>query len=70
VTEGESDVLNIILQNGRVTQREIALCLGVSRKTITMRIKSLKEKSLISRIGSDAKGHWVVTFDERSIPTI
>ncbi|MDR0425382.1 MAG: HTH domain-containing protein, partial [Clostridiales Family XIII bacterium] len=35
--------------------------LNVSRKTVYMRIKSLKEKGLLRRLGSDTKGSWEVT---------
>jgi ATP-dependent DNA helicase RecG len=60
VTEGESEILFLISQNSRITQIEIAAKLGVSRKTVSARIKALKEKGLIRRVGSDTKGHWEV----------
>ena len=34
--------------------------LGVSRKTISLKIKSLKEKGILQRIGSDTKGYWKI----------
>ncbi|MDR0697103.1 MAG: HTH domain-containing protein [Christensenellaceae bacterium] len=39
---------------------EIAEELGVSRMTIYLRINSLKDKGVISRVGSNTKGYWKV----------
>ena len=41
---------------------QLAEKLKISRKTVAMRLKSLKEKSVIERVGSDRKG--VVNFHE------
>ncbi|MDR1572178.1 MAG: winged helix-turn-helix transcriptional regulator, partial [Clostridiales Family XIII bacterium] len=60
VTEKESGVLALIAQNKSVTQDEMSKKLGVSRKTIAARLKSLKEKGVIRRVGSDIKGHWEI----------
>lgn len=38
----------------------LAKRLGVSKKTIFMKIKALKEKRIIERIGSDRKGYWKI----------
>ena len=32
--------------------------LSLSRKTVSLRLKMLKENGLIERIGSDRKGYW------------
>ena len=61
VTEDELKILAAFSQNGEITQNELAMRLGVSRKTVAARIKALKEKNLICRVGSDTKGHWEVT---------
>ena len=37
---------------------QLAEKLKISRKTVAMRLKSLKEKSVIERVGSDRKGYW------------
>ncbi len=60
VTEDELKILAAFSQNGEITQNELAMRLGVSRKTVAARIKALKEKNLIRRVGSDTKGHWEV----------
>ena len=58
VTEGEKQVLVLLVEDPAYTHQAIADMLSVSRKTISSRIKSLKEKGIIKRIGSDTKGHW------------
>jgi ATP-dependent DNA helicase RecG len=66
VTDGETEVLRLLASNGHTTQNEMAEVLGVSRKTIYMRIKSLKDKGVIGRVGSDTKGRWeVIDGDEK-----
>jgi ATP-dependent DNA helicase RecG len=50
----------LLAQNGKVTQNELVNQLDVSRKSVTMRIKSLKSKGVIRRIGSDSRGYWEV----------
>ena len=39
---------------------EIAKRLSVSRKTVAARIKSLKEKGILERIGATKNGHWQI----------
>jgi predicted HTH transcriptional regulator len=58
VTEKERDVLKCIEHNPTITSTELAALLSLSRKTVSARINSLKEKGLIERIGSDKKGAW------------
>ena len=45
----------------KLSQEYVAEKLGVSRKTIAYRIKLLKEKGIIQRVGSDKKGYWKIT---------
>ncbi|MCM1188616.1 MAG: winged helix-turn-helix domain-containing protein [bacterium] len=37
---------------------ELAEKLAVSRKTVSVKLKKLREKGIIERIGSDRKGYW------------
>ncbi|MDR0885254.1 MAG: winged helix-turn-helix transcriptional regulator [Clostridiales Family XIII bacterium] len=60
VTEKELDVLNCIIDNPAITSTEIAKLLQLSRKTISVRIKTLKASGIIKRIGSDKKGYWEI----------
>jgi ATP-dependent DNA helicase RecG len=60
VTEPEKHVLMLLMEDTAYTYQTIADKLSVSRKTVFYRIKSLKEKDIIKRIGSDIKGHWEI----------
>lgn len=65
VTEKESEVLYLLFENPNYTTKELAEKLSLSRKTISERLKSLKGKNIIRRVGSDTKGHWEIIEDEK-----
>lgn len=58
VTDIEKNILNLISEKPEITTSCLADSLSVSRKTISKYIRSLKEKGIIERIGSDRKGYW------------
>jgi len=60
VTEKENEVLVLLQMDPGYTYADMAEKLSVSRKTISARVKSLKEKGLIRRIGSDTNGYWEI----------
>ena len=60
VTEKENEVLVLLQVDPGYTYADMAEKLSVSRKTISARVKSLKEKGLIRRIGSDTNGYWEI----------
>lgn len=60
VTEKEQQVLNLIIEDPGYTSKMMADKLTLSRKTITDRLRSLKDKEIIQRIGSDTKGYWKI----------
>ena len=60
VTDKEIDVLKLLYENPKFTSANMASKLDVSRKTILNRLKSLKDKGVIERIGSDNKGYWKI----------
>ena len=62
VTEAEKELLGLLLEDPAFTYTVLAKKLGVSRKTVSERIRSLKEKGIIQRIGSDSKGYWKVNL--------
>lgn len=53
-------MLDILQQKPHITYQELAEQLNVSRKTVSLRIKQLKEKGIIVRVGSDTKGLWQI----------
>lgn len=57
-TERELSVIKLIEENPKMTTTAMSVELGKSRKTIAEIIKSLKERGIIEREGSDRKGIW------------
>lgn len=60
VTEKENEVLQLIQIDPGYTYTTMAEKLSISRKTVSVRIKSLKDKGIIRRIGSDTNGYWEI----------
>lgn len=60
VTDKEIEVLDLVREDPGYSMDEIAKKLSVSRKTIAARMKSLKEKGILERIGATKNGHWQI----------
>ncbi|MCM1025222.1 MAG: putative DNA binding domain-containing protein [Roseburia sp.] len=60
VTENESTILSLLIEDPAYTYAALAEKLGISRKTVSARIRRLKEKGILQRIGSDTKGYWQI----------
>lgn len=60
LTNLQSEIVNIIKENSRVTQAEIAEKLKVSRQTVAVNLKKLSEKGAVERIGTNREGYWKV----------
>ena len=60
INETEKAVLGILISNPEKTAEEIAVEVGVTKRTIERTPVSLKKKGLIERIGSNKKGSWSV----------
>ena len=61
VTENEAKVLSLLAEDPAYTSTILAEKLGISRKTVSNRLKALKEKGVIHRVGSDTKGYWEIS---------
>ena len=53
-------VFSLIKQNNKITANEISVKLGKSLATIKRKIKDLKDRKVIERIGSDKTGSWKI----------
>ncbi|MDD2216057.1 MAG: Lrp/AsnC family transcriptional regulator [Eubacteriales bacterium] len=60
MTEDEQKILSLLFEDPAYNYVTLAKNLNVSRKTVSVRIKSLKEKGIIQRIGSAKKGYWEI----------
>ncbi len=54
-------VFYLIKQNPEITSAQVSERLNVSLSTAKRKIKELKEKGMIERIGSDKTGYWKIT---------
>jgi len=60
MTKIQNRIIELIVNNGHITQNEIASVLGVNVRTIKRHFKTLIENNIIERIGSDKSGYWNV----------
>jgi len=64
VTDSDSDrakkILDLIVENNRITASEIAKCMKVTKRTILRDIEKLKSEKSLERIGSEKGGYWKV----------
>ena len=56
----EKKVITLLIENAEYTADELALKIGVSKRTIERTFISLQNKKVIERIGSNRKGSWIV----------
>lgn len=58
LSEKEQNTFELLLEDPGYTSPQIAEKLNVSRVSVTKYLRTVKEKGLIERIGSDRKGYW------------
>ena len=59
-------VFSLIKENNNITANEIANKLGKSLATIKRKLKDLKDRKVIARIGSDKTGCWKILKDDEN----
>ena len=57
----QNGIVELITNNNKITQNEIANIIGVNVRTIKRNFKTLIDNSIIERIGSDKTGYWQIT---------
>lgn len=60
VNEIEEKILKFIDNDPAITITQLSMALELSRKTIAAKLKTLKEKKMIERVGSSRKGYWKI----------
>ena len=60
VNEIEEKILKFIDNDPAITITQLSRELELSRKTIAAKLKTLKEKKMIERVGSSRKGYWKI----------
>lgn len=56
----KAGIIELIKENNKITQVEMAKILGVSRDQIKRNIKKLKDDNKIDRVGNRNSGYWKV----------
>ena len=56
----QNRIIELIANNNRITQNEIASIIGVNVRTIKRNFKVLSDNNIIERVGSDKTGYWEV----------
>lgn len=60
ITDKEKEVLMLLIENPSYTRANLSAKLNLSNKTIAARIKTLKDKGIIERVGNDRLGYWKI----------
>jgi len=58
LSDKEMELFMLLAEDPACTTSSLAGKLEVSRVTVTKRLKTLKDKGIIERVGSDRKGYW------------
>ena len=58
-------VIEAIRQKPRITAEELSQMLGVTRRTIEINIKNLRESGIIQREGGRKSGYWVIVDSQQ-----
>lgn len=61
-TEKERQILELLSEDPAYTYQEIENRLNIGGKAVFRRIKKLKEKGALERIGSDKSGYWKINM--------
>ena len=56
----QEKIINLIRENPKITQIEMAQKLNLTRDGVSYNIKNLKENGIIERIGSTKNGEWKI----------
>lgn len=59
-TLDELAVLNVIAENPKITQKELAEKIGKSERTIKTKTVEMQRKGLIQRANGKRNGHWEI----------
>jgi len=60
LSDGERLILGLLSEDPGYTMQKLAEKANVSRKTVSVRLKALKEKGFVERVGSDRSGYWKI----------
>ena len=53
-------ILDMIIQDAKVTSTQMAESLGINRSAVSKDLKKMQENGIIKRVGPDKGGHWEI----------
>ena len=60
ITDNEQIIINVIIENSNISQKEISDISKIPYRTVQRLIASLKSKKIIERVGSNKSGYWKI----------
>ncbi len=66
IDKNAEKILNAILADPKITQKNLAHATGLSIRTVARELKNLREAGVIRRVGSDRYGFWEIMKSIRS----
>jgi hypothetical protein len=66
ITDNQKKILFILSSNPKASAVILSETIGISKRKIEENIKTLKEKSLLRRVGSAKSGYWEVIVEDKS----
>ena len=58
----EKLIIEILREESNITQQELSEKIGVSKRSITNAMNTLKDKKIIKRIGTNRNGVWKINL--------
>lgn len=62
LSKNQKQITILIYKNKYITQKQLAILLGINERNIRVNVNKLKIKGIIQRIGPDKGGYWKVLF--------
>jgi ATP-dependent DNA helicase RecG len=66
VVEKEQQIRGFRLKNEKIMAKKIALALALTERTVQRYLKSMQEKGIIVRLGTDRSGYWKVNTTDKN----
>jgi predicted HTH transcriptional regulator len=60
ISQKEQEIIRFISENKKITAKEMALKLDLTQRTVQRYLKSMQEKEMIKRVGTDNMGYWKI----------
>ena len=66
LNKNQLKILELIEVNNKATMVEMAKSISISETAVENNIKKMREKGIVTRVGSDKTGHWKIVEKERT----